>query len=197
MKKLSKKRDMFVREYLKDMNATRAAIAAEWEFATIPQVGWYVYFLIDPRDDQIFYVGKGKGKRIHTHTSSNSVDRNITKRFRIREICARGDKVREVVFEVFAQEDDAYVIEGQLIRELQHAGLTNKAQGAADPRTDALAMLAALKPFDRWVSTTDRYTLDVTQRVFGDLRKFYDYFVETLIGIAERPINDGASPQNS
>ena len=36
----------------------------------IEQIGWYVYALQDPRDQKIFYVGKGKGNRIFAHANA-------------------------------------------------------------------------------------------------------------------------------
>jgi len=32
--------------------------------AVIEQLSYYVYLLIDPRTDKVFYVGKGAGNRI-------------------------------------------------------------------------------------------------------------------------------------
>ena len=34
---------------------------------TIESLAYYVYALIDPRDNRIFYIGKGKGNRIFQH----------------------------------------------------------------------------------------------------------------------------------
>lgn len=31
------------------------------------QLGWYVYLLRDPRDAEVFYVGKGRGNRVFAH----------------------------------------------------------------------------------------------------------------------------------
>lgn len=33
-------------------------------------IGWYVYLLRDPRDDSVFYVGKGKGNRVFAHAQA-------------------------------------------------------------------------------------------------------------------------------
>lgn len=33
----------------------------------ISKMGYYVYRLVDPRNGQTFYVGKGKGNRIFAH----------------------------------------------------------------------------------------------------------------------------------
>ena len=36
------------------------------------QLKAYVYLLIDPRDDQVFYVGKGNGNRVFHHAQGRS-----------------------------------------------------------------------------------------------------------------------------
>ncbi len=39
----------------------------------IEKLGFYVYRLIDPRNGETFYVGKGKGNRLYEHAAANSV----------------------------------------------------------------------------------------------------------------------------
>ncbi len=39
----------------------------EFPSGVIEHLSWYVYRLIDPRDDSTFYVGKGKGNRVFAH----------------------------------------------------------------------------------------------------------------------------------
>ncbi|MCF6276650.1 MAG: GIY-YIG nuclease family protein [Candidatus Magasanikbacteria bacterium] len=34
---------------------------------TTEKLKYYVYFLIDPKNNKVFYVGKGKGNRINHH----------------------------------------------------------------------------------------------------------------------------------
>jgi hypothetical protein len=35
--------------------------------AVIENLGYYVYYLKDPRDDKVFYLGKGVGNRLFNH----------------------------------------------------------------------------------------------------------------------------------
>jgi len=39
----------------------------EFSQSIIEQLGFYVYLLIDPETEQIFYIGKGTGNRIFAH----------------------------------------------------------------------------------------------------------------------------------
>lgn len=38
------------------------------------KLGYYVYRLVDPRNGQTFYVGKGKGNRVFDHANADNVD---------------------------------------------------------------------------------------------------------------------------
>lgn len=81
---------------------------------------YYVYILLDPRNDQPFYVGKGTGKRALTHLWNISRAHNAFKDSKIKSIRASG---LEPIIHFFAEniddENHAYVIEAALI---QHYG---------------------------------------------------------------------------
>ncbi len=42
-------------------------MAEQFSQKTQEELKYYVYTLIDPRDNKIFYVGKGKGNRVFYH----------------------------------------------------------------------------------------------------------------------------------
>ncbi|CDF99459.1 Putative uncharacterized protein [Avibacterium paragallinarum JF4211] len=37
----------------------------------IEKIGYYIYCLVDPRNQNIFYVGKGKGNRVFQHSKGH------------------------------------------------------------------------------------------------------------------------------
>ena len=105
---------------------------------------WYVYRLIDPRNGETFYVGKGKENRIFAHAKADytatisqgasalheedNEDASDLKMKRINEIRAAGLEVGHVVHQHgIEQEKAAYQVEAALID--AYPGLTNLVEG--------------------------------------------------------------------
>src|SRR5574344_2263819 len=63
------------------------------------QLGFYVYMLIDPRNNRPFYIGKGVNNRIfdHLHCALKDKDISNAKYEIIRDIVKDGKEVRHVV----------------------------------------------------------------------------------------------------
>ena len=77
---------------------------------------YYVYGLIDPRDNQYFYIGKGKGKRYNSHLKENLKDvTNPYKYFRIKEIETENLKVKIEILFPYLTEKDAFKLEKIII----------------------------------------------------------------------------------
>ena len=103
------------------------------------QLKWYVYRLIDPRNGETFYVGKGRGNRVVEHARGNYSDttnREVEERedetdlklHRIRDIRTAGLEVGHVVHRHgIEREDVAYEVEAALID--AYPGLTNRVGG--------------------------------------------------------------------
>jgi hypothetical protein len=89
----------------------------------------YVYRLIDPRNGETFYVGKGRGNRVfsHIHEQIESDDPNH-KLKRIREIRLAGFEVDHVIHRHGMDDKTAFEVEAALID--AYPGLTNIAGGA-------------------------------------------------------------------
>ena len=97
------------------------------------QLNWYVYRLIDPRNGETFYVGKGRGDRIFQHANGalskkRTKDPGDLKSQRLKEIRAGGFKVAHVIHRHHIENEQvAYQIEAAVID--AYPGLTNIAGG--------------------------------------------------------------------
>lgn len=86
----------------------------------------YVYRLIDPRNGETFYVGKGKGNRVFSHIRAEKDlegDEIDNKLKRIREIRLAGFEVAHVIHRHGMDEKTASEVEAALID--AYPGLTN------------------------------------------------------------------------
>jgi len=81
-------------------------------------LGYYVYRLIDPRNGQTFYVGKGKDNRVFAHIKGKldaEDDAMTDKLLRIRQIHADGFEVSHVIHRHGLSEETAFEVEAALI----------------------------------------------------------------------------------
>lgn len=106
-------------------------------------LGHYVYLLIDPRDGQVFYVGKGIGGRCFDHDSREDGERKAA---RMAEIEAAGLETSiDIIRHGMATKEEAFLVESAVIDVYGIANLTNrvKGHGSTDFGRASLANLAA------------------------------------------------------
>lgn len=110
----------------------------EFDQRSIMNIGFYVYALIDPRDKNVFYIGKGKGNRIFNHVSGALDDETSTDKLElIREILNQGYGVEHYVIRHDLTEQIAFEVECALIDILTdprtnlsgHSKITNTQSG--------------------------------------------------------------------
>lgn len=79
--------------------------------------GFYVYALVDPRDDKVFYIGKGTGNRVFSHEiESEKTDESKKQKLqKILEIKKDGFFVKRLIVNWGLSEDEAFAAEATLI----------------------------------------------------------------------------------
>jgi hypothetical protein len=106
-------------------------------------LGHYVYLLIDPRNGEVFYVGKGVRGRCFEH---NYAEEGARKAARFAEINAAGLEVKvDIIRHGMASKEEAFLVESAVIDVCGIENLTNKVRGhgATDFGRASLAALAA------------------------------------------------------
>lgn len=92
---------------------------------TCLELKYYVYVLLDPKDNKPFYVGKGINNRVFNHLDCALTDigNSNAKYDRIREIIQQGEAVKHVIVRHGLTENEAFQIEATLIDTLTYCGL--------------------------------------------------------------------------
>jgi hypothetical protein len=132
---------------------------------------FYVYTITDPRNDAIFYIGKGQRDRMHHHVreAKNPISKgNLQKLSRIREILQLGLEPIATKIAAFTDELEALSHERHLIATTP--GLTNISLGGgatSRPRrtrlpkrkskSEAIRYWNNMKYFKRWLSVVETW----------------------------------------
>lgn len=83
---------------------------------TQEELKFYVYILIDPRDNKIFYVGKGYGNRVFSHINEAMLNPSVTEKLEIiRAIKTENLKVKHFIVKHGLEEKEALIVESVLI----------------------------------------------------------------------------------
>ena len=120
-------------------------------------IGHYVYRLIDPRNGETFYVGKGRGNRVFAHVRGERQagdDDQSDKVQRIRDILNSGFKVAHVIHRHNLADDAlAYEVEAALID--AYPGTANIAGGHG---SDDFGPMHAQQIIDRYRAETAEFS---------------------------------------
>ncbi len=109
----------------------------------------YVYRLIDPRNGETFYVGKGQGNRIfsHVHDEQNLEGDDLgNKMRRIRKIRLAGFEIAHVIHRHGMDDKTAREVEAALID--AYPGLTNSDGGAGSGDHGAMHAEEIIRRYD-------------------------------------------------
>ena len=106
----------------------------------------YVYRLIDPRNGETFYVGKGQGNRVFAHIREQvEEDDPSNKLRRIRDIHLAGFEVQHVIHRHGMDERTAFEVEAALMD--AYPGLTNMASGLGNADFGAMHALEIVRRY--------------------------------------------------
>lgn len=181
---LTPKQEAFCLAYIETGNASEA-----YRRAGIAQSGdgrFYTYFLIDPRDQHIFYVGKGQGKRLRQHVANVHAGRfdNPAKCKRILDITESGNSVIERHFSWHDNGVDALIAERLMIDRFPR--LTNAVRGVV-PFIEREIMkieyfLKWVIPYERWIERARPDQIASATHHAGSPRQFYDMIMSQMKG---------------
>lgn len=135
---------------------------------------FYVYELVDPRDDKVFYVGKGQRGRVHQHEVEARKGKVSAKCDLIRKIEADGLAIIKRKVSYFEDEIQAYKAETALILQYGIDHLTNAVLGGGgfsgfDVAEDR-KVIASIANILRRVEGRDLTAVNILDVVTLDLR---------------------------
>lgn len=98
--------------------------------SVIEHLGYYVYLLKDPRNNEVFYVGKGLGNRVlnHVNDALDTIEESDKLR-RIRQIIDSGFSVEHIILRHGLDEVSAFEIEASVIDYIGLETLSNDVSG--------------------------------------------------------------------
>lgn len=125
---------------------------------------YYVYGLIDPRNKQFFYIGKGTNNRVFEHEkeSLDSPDSEKLKLKIIAEIKASGLEVEKVIINSNLTEEEAFASEASLINALNYIGETRLTNIVAGHHS---AEALSVEEFERINGATELLREDIRHKI--------------------------------
>lgn len=133
--------------------------------AVIDKIGYYVYLLKDPRNGQIFYVGKGNGNRVFAHANAAINDPKETDKLeRIRKIRVSGRAVHYDILRHGLTEKEAFEVEASMIDYINPSKLTNENMGFASIKRGRMTIPEIIAIYDPQPITIQEPVLLITPR---------------------------------
>ncbi len=172
--------------------------------SVVEQIGYYVYFLKDPRSGEVFYVGKGCGNRVFNHLScALGSDDESEKLDRIRDIVDSGYTVQNFIIRHGLSEKESFEVEAALIDFVGSSNLSNVQGGhysgdygiktvdeisamyeAEDFSTDRPVLLINInKLYSREMSSNELYEATRKSWVLGDKKNKAEFAIATYRGL--------------
>lgn len=117
----------------------------------IKQLNYYVYRLIDPRNGETFYIGKGKGNRVFAHVRGDLEEDYLSEKMsRIRSINLSGFEVAHVIHRHGLTDKIAFQVEAALID--AYPGITNISGGHGNNELGAMHSSEIIKKYSAEVA---------------------------------------------
>lgn len=172
--------------------------------SVIEQLAYYVYFLQDPRTEEIFYVGKGYGNRVFNHLEGAVETNSETEKLdKIREIVNSGNTVRHYILRHGLTEQTSFEIEAALIDFIGIKNLSNLQAGhySSDYGIKTSEEISAMYEAEKFntkkpvllININKRYYREITDEelyqatrkswVIGDRKKHAKYAIATYRGL--------------
>lgn len=181
--------------------------------SVIEQLGYYVYFLRDPSNQEVFYVGKGTGNRVFNHVECALAEATASDKLeRIRAIVTSGKSVEHFVLRHGLTESVAFEVEAAVIDFVGIHNLSNLQGGhhstdfgittaeeiiamytAPELKTDKPVLLINInKLFRRDMTAAEIYEATRKAWVIGPRREKAKFAVATYRGLTREvyKIND-------
>ena len=112
------------------------------------ELGRYVYRLVDPRNGETFYVGRGVNNRIFDHMDEAADGKRSAKTDRIREIHRAGQRVVTIIHRHNLEDaDETATVEAALIQ--AYPKLTNQVAGEGTKEFGARSTDEAIRAYDQ------------------------------------------------
>lgn len=141
----------------------------------IQEIGVYVYRLLDPRNGETFYIGKGVGNRVFAHirgeqsSDGEDLDERLT---RIHDIRRSGFSVQHVIHRHGLDAKTAFEVEGALID--AYSGLTNIAGGHGNADRGAAHAVQIIERYCAEDALIDDKAIEINVRLSSGDRNLYD-----------------------